>query len=530
MGLLRLKRLMSIQRERKRRQQIQGRNGSITSVPHKKDSLSQEDDHSQGDGRLTCFGPILSEDIWCHIHSLMPLRDSARSAVVSRAFLHHWRCHPKLTFTEEAVGLKENACQHNDIAKGFISRVDHILKNHSGFGVKRLELIIPDDGNVDAGHLNGWLQSAITPGIEEVILVLPTKYGAKFNFPCSIFLDGRGNSIQFIYIHDCAFRSPVGFDYLRSLTKLYLSHVRITGDELMNLFSKSFNLEELDISDCHEIIRLKIPLCLEPLSCLIVAGCDMLQVIESAAPNLSTFDFFREPIELSLGEYSPVKNLIVNFPYGPNSVSYAITKLPPIVPYLETLTIFSNYETVNTPMVANKFLHLQCLKIYLTDDKDVVPAYDYLSLVSFLNASPVLETFILSVDPDDVERDSIFEAISPMRQIPEYKHARLKNVQISGFCSAKSTIELACHIVENATSLESLTLDSIFDEVWGAGTVRCEGRKFGKCRPISRHMILEAYKAIRVIKKYILGRVPSTVKLNVLEPCSRCHVVDVKLL
>lgn len=47
---------------------------------------------------------------------------------------------------------------------------------------------------------------------------------------------------------------------------------------------------------------------------------------------------------------------------------------------------------VNTPMVPNKFLHLKLLSIALGG-----PMYDYLSLVSFLEAAPSLETFILTV-------------------------------------------------------------------------------------------------------------------------------------
>uniref|UniRef100_A0A0A9EQC6 F-box domain-containing protein n=1 Tax=Arundo donax TaxID=35708 RepID=A0A0A9EQC6_ARUDO len=129
MGLLLLNRLLSMQREQKSRRQIQARNGLVIPVPQNKDSLCQEEDgHSQSGERS------LPEDIWCHIHSLMPLRDSARSACVSHAFLCSWRCHSKLTFTEETLGLKEKGRQKSIIARDFTSRVDQILKNHSGTG------------------------------------------------------------------------------------------------------------------------------------------------------------------------------------------------------------------------------------------------------------------------------------------------------------------------------------------------------------------------------------------------------------
>ena len=56
-------------------------------------------------------------------------------------------------------------------------------------------------------------------------------------------------------------------------------------------------------------------------------------------------------------------------------------------------------QKVNTPMVADKFLAIKHLNIHLGEDDDdaVTPTYDYLSLASFLDACPVLESFILSV-------------------------------------------------------------------------------------------------------------------------------------
>ncbi|XP_066351886.1 uncharacterized protein [Miscanthus floridulus] len=433
-----------------------------------------------------------------------------------------WKCHPKLIFTEEALGLKRNACEKGDIAKDFTSRVDSILKNHIGVGVKTLKIVVYNHYNVDANHFNSWLQSAITPGIEEITLFLPTNYRDGYNFPCSVLLNGHGNSIRYLHLTYCAFRPMVGFDCLSRLTKLHLYQVRITGNELGCLISKSFALEQLELMSCDELICLKIPLCLERLSCLRVTWCKMLKVIESTAPNLSSFDLFGDSIQLSLGESSQLKNLHVGFSYHDNFVSYSITRLPSIVPHLETLTISSTGETVDTPIAVDRFLHLKCLKIYLeVDYLAFSPAYDYLSLVSFLDASPALETFILSVNHvEEMEHVSVYGYVSPMRQIHGLKHHRLRKVHINGFCSAKSMVELTCHILENATSLESLTVDTIFNEVADSNISRCSVQSTGECSPVRRDKILEARKSLSVIRSYILGRVPSTVKLNVGEPCN----------
>lgn len=124
--------------------------------------------------------------------------------------------------------------------------------------------------------------------------------------------------------------------------------------------------------------------------------------------------------------------------------------------------------------------------------------------------------------------DSISGDASHMK-IPEHKHDRLKKVLISGFCSAKSMVELICHILKIATSLKSLTVDTVYNMNGDGNIRRCSVEKNDECWPLSRDWILEAHKALGVIRSFILGRVPSTVKFHVGEPCSRCHAIDAKL-
>ncbi|XP_062223740.1 uncharacterized protein LOC133922425 [Phragmites australis] len=524
MGMLSLKRLMSTrqrERRRRRRHKVQVRNGSIPSMSKAKK------DNSRPGKRFRDSWPNLPADIWCNIHSLMPMQDSARAACVSRAFLHSWKRHPNLILTKETLGLKQNACGKGDIARAFTSKVDQILKNHSGTGVKTLELDIFDCRDLDTCYLNNWLQIAITPGIENITLWLPLKYRESYTFPCSLLFGGNGSSIRHLHLTYCAFRPTIGIGCLRSLTNLYLHDVHITGEQLGCLLSNSFALKKLELIFCDEIICLKIPCMLERLSWLTVSYCRMLQMIESKAPNLSTIYFDGDLVQLSLGQSLQVKNLDMRCSNNTNFLCYAITKLPYIVPNLETLTLSSISERINTPVVAAKFLHLKYLEFFL--DGDLSPGYDYLSLVSFLDASPVLETFILGVNQGYMEFDSIFGDASHMRQMSEHKHDSLKDVTIFGFCSAKSMVELTCHILENATSLECITLDSVFDANDKDDMGRCSvtsARKTGECSRLTNQMIMEANRGLMAIERYIVGKVPSTVKLDVRGPCSWCHTLE----
>jgi hypothetical protein len=99
--------------------------------------------------------------------------------------------------------------------------------------------------------------------------------------------------------------------------------------------------------------------------------------------------------------------------------------------------------------------------------------------------------------------------------VPDRCHDNLKQVMITGFCSAKSMIMLTVHIVENAKSLECLTLD----------TTRGHDKRFvkaDKCLRLSKDALIEAGKALAAIRRYVEGRVPPAVNLKIIEPCSKC--------
>ena len=67
-------------------------------------------------------------DIWCHVHSLIPMRDFARVACVSHTFQNAWLEHPNLILTRETLGL---TFANGDITRPFTSIVDQILKKQN---------------------------------------------------------------------------------------------------------------------------------------------------------------------------------------------------------------------------------------------------------------------------------------------------------------------------------------------------------------------------------------------------------------
>ncbi|KAF7059679.1 hypothetical protein CFC21_066548 [Triticum aestivum] len=451
----------------------------------------------------------------------MPLREAARAACVSHTFLQSWRCCRNLTLSKETLGLNGNGIDKDEMARDLISKVDGILKNHSGVGMKKLELNLYCCRKVDHCYLNSWLRIAFRAGIEELSMLLSLISEAEYNFPCSLLFSGSEKSIRYLKLSSCVFRPTAELDCWRRLKELWLTNVLITDDELECLLSNSSMLELLWLFRCNEIVCVKIPCQLQRLSFLRAGQCRKLQEIESNAQNISSFDIGGSNlVKISFGGALRVKNMRITCSYQPNVIWYTRTKPMPSVLNVETLHISSCNEMISTPTLPSKFLHLKYLHITLNANEAISPAYDYLSLVSFLVASPCLETFIFVVQQTDMKHDSIVGDISHLRQLPEHRHDNLKSVTIVGFCSAKSMVELTLHIIKNTSSLQCLTLDTSF------GSCGCSVDKPGGCNPMRRDIIEEAHRALLAIRTHVEGIIPSRVMLNVSGPCSRCHVVE----
>lgn len=283
------------------------------------------------------------QDMLRHIHAKMTLRDAARAACASQTFRQTWICRPNLTFSLETLGVNRNASR-DVITRDLISKIDLIMQNHSGIGVKTLDIDLHSCDNIDFAYLDSWLRVAVIPGIEELLLTAPLPIISLYNFPCSLLSNGSGNSIQYLCLADCALRPTAGLGCLRSLTRLHMFSVRITGDELWCLLSNSPALVDLKLKHCDEIFSLKIPSLLQRLRFLNVIDCDKLQVVKSNAPNLSTFDFYGFIGQISLGDSLQVKTLRMICYHQANIVCYVRRNLLSIAPNVETLTILSLNE------------------------------------------------------------------------------------------------------------------------------------------------------------------------------------------
>nr|XP_040257108.1 uncharacterized protein LOC120974762 [Aegilops tauschii subsp. strangulata] len=332
----------------------------------------------------------LPVDIMHHIYSLLPLQDAARAACVSHGFLLFWRCYSNLTFNVSALGLAHKKSEDWEIF--LIDRVDSILKNHSGNGVETLNLCLLSCKNIDPSYLDRWLQIAVRSGIKELKLEMSYFMNKKYSFPCSVLSDdAAASSIRSLHLSACVFRPTTTLGCLRRLNALSLFSVHITDEGLGHLLSKSFALQQLYIFRCNAIICLKIPSMLQQLKLLTIKLCEKLQVVEINAPRLSSFHFDGALVKISVVDPSPLRDVYFSSSRPSRMLSYARTRLPSITRNVRSLTLVSSHEDVNIPMLHSKFPRLKKLEIYIKRPQAV------LSLISFLDASPALDSFILRV-------------------------------------------------------------------------------------------------------------------------------------
>jgi hypothetical protein len=109
----------------------------------------------------------------------------------------------------------------------------------------------------------------------------------------------------------------------------------------------------LELRYCKEIISLKIP-SLQRFHLLDVVLCDSLQVVESNAPNLSSFYYSGILCQISLGGSLQVKTLRMICLYQANIVWYARHSILSLAPNVETLTIASPSEVCSETLDDNR--------------------------------------------------------------------------------------------------------------------------------------------------------------------------------
>ncbi|KAK3124319.1 hypothetical protein QOZ80_7BG0584910 [Eleusine coracana subsp. coracana] len=540
MGLLSLSRLKSTKRGR-RIQAVSDRctsDESIASEARRKNSSCRPGGNYERvkPKRLRSHLTLdsLPPDVMHQILTLLPMQDAARAACVSRELLRSWRYYPELEFSAKTLSLDEHTSIKSQMAKGVIRRIDDTLQNRAGIWVKRLKFKLGFFCKLRACYINQWLDAAATFGLEELTLELPRNEKMKYKFPCKLFFGEKECSMQSLCLYACAFPTEHGSCSFRSLKRVEFRFVHITTEESLVFLSSSLVLEHLEIGYCHEIFCLRIPCTLQLLNVLRVERCSMLETIESDAPNLSTFHYEGPIIQFLLEDTLQLKDVNISIYPWFDLFDYAFLELPMIAPNIETLFLMTADESLSLyslNIVPNEiFHHLRYLELAIVGPRKFTYDFEYYSLVSYINGCPALQTFILHVEESSIQKSHLVIDPSTLVKLQRHCHKNIKHVTITGFSAMKALMELIFYILENAASLQSLTLDIRtrgFEDALVARIAQDTRTRdyqewqnnFSNPEELLRrtpYPDVEAYLAHIAIGRYIIGRLPPSADLKVL--------------
>ncbi|KAF2936241.1 hypothetical protein DAI22_04g288900 [Oryza sativa Japonica Group] len=346
--------------------------------------------------------PPATADVLCSITSKLPLKEAVRTSVLSSHWKRIWTCRANLELSTRTVYSDydwERCSSHRGFnlnKRKFIKIVDSVLQQHEGAGTEQFRIRFALD-NKNSGSLN--------------------------------------------------------------LTKLSLREVDITDEDLHQFLSECNHLREVDITDCRMLTNLRVPGHLNQLKSLLVAICPLLREIKLSC-GLTALDYRGPFIPLQLAIPSQTTNVSISLLTFHSALGYIFSDLPSTLTNLETLTLKSKQvERIDMLSRLPRLISLRHLTLGLTISDLPQRKIDLLDFASLLKAAPFMEKLELHMKMVCVHQ-RYCQDDGELRSLPRCPHSHLSWVQITGFFGEKDQLELALHILRNATFLKAMVIET----------------------------------------------------------------------
>jgi hypothetical protein len=348
----------------------------------------------------------LPDEVLISILSLFTVKEACRTSILSHRWKHLWLFHTRILDFDDPDTMRDLSSKR-EIANWdrdkFVTRVNHILNLHPALTIDQFRVCF-DLNKRSKRDIGRWVDFAFSKGVKRFELDFTPAYHCNscYTFPHERFTCVK-NSI-------C----------INSLTSLTLKYVHVTGELLEHFLSNCPLLERVHVDSSESIVNLKICGSSLKLKYLHIINCFQVKSIKIFAPNLESFGYVGNIIELQI-DYTPRLLDVYIGGLRHHPVNYAFLALSSYLHQLESLTLgichYDNVSTLSSFAISCIYYDVLCAVLSslvcsfqiniklprLTNLRHLklkVTARDgesLLDLISLIEAAPLLRKFTLEV-------------------------------------------------------------------------------------------------------------------------------------
>ncbi|KAI3691214.1 hypothetical protein L2E82_49434 [Cichorium intybus] len=180
------------------------------------------------------------------IQSRLPVKEAARTSVLSKSWLHAWSTIPTLRFNVR----RGNSMKLVDVDR----TLTRYLRDNTP--IERFVLMIDIENQESASLAEEWIRPVASKTCLKVFFLSISLYGASFTLPDEMFLGENLTKIRVSASHGAhsiwMATSPLPVIKCVSLRELHLDNVRISEEVLHDILSSCRLLEKIELLDSCE--------------------------------------------------------------------------------------------------------------------------------------------------------------------------------------------------------------------------------------------------------------------------------------
>ncbi|XP_019160008.1 PREDICTED: F-box/FBD/LRR-repeat protein At1g13570-like [Ipomoea nil] len=391
----------------------------------------------------------LPSDVLNCILDHLPVRDAARTSILSREWRYIWANHPNLVL--EPKNMFGDLA--NFTSRDFIDIVDGILFQHIG-PILTFKVNLPDLPDVDftqVPYVDRWILYLSRNGLRK--LTLDNSSYFLYVLPSHIFLC---QGLTHLVLSKCIFKPPCGTTRsFHSLKNLSLNLVVINPKVSASIFSAS-RLEYLNLTECIGIDHLNFDGCVESLLHLVLKKNNEVKL--SCFMNCKSIT--RAYLAKKGESFDPNERIDFTCLFEHWS---QISKLTLNGQQLKFLAADS--VTSALPVEVNNLRDLRLFGINFTD-------LDQIScILCLLHSSPRLNNLVILVKvPWTADKDPALQYLQEHIRISEHINS-LQTLKIKYFEGSRSQMLFVKLILACCPSLERITFVHNRVEAWNLSNI-----------------------------------------------------------